>query len=457
MLRIFNIQSLFINKMKNTPKKFILVFAIFLLSMTLGVQKAEAASGTISGNVQGFCWRIAGPATFTGCNNSGPTTIPFGFYIASITSVPSGYYISGHNSLLQFAGTASWSFTFTANPTVDSFTASPSSIAYGGSSTLSWSSSNATSCTTNEQSLGTSGSLGVGPLYSTKTYNITCRKGDVISASKSVTVSVGAAPINGGWSSWSEWSACSVTACGSSGTKTRTRTCTNPAPANGGANCSGPSSETQACSTAACNVSAVTSNTTDSGASANNTIVTSGNSGNNVPFVIPYNSRIFYLYNNGVLLDQEIVTSSCASGSSWNGTICAAGVVNGGWSGWSVCSVSCGGGVQTRTCTNPAPANGGANCSGASSQSCNTQSCNNVIITANVTTIYSGNEVTLSWICPAGSTSSTGINFNTGGVPSGNITLTPPSTTTYTVTCSPSGASGSVTIKVRKRPFFIED
>jgi hypothetical protein len=40
--------------------------------------------------------------------------------------------------------------------------------------------------------------------------------------------------------------------------------------------------------------------------------------------------------------------------------------VDGGWSPWSECV----GGVQTRTCTNPTPANGGKPCDGVESQSC---------------------------------------------------------------------------------------
>ena len=61
--------------------------------------------------------------------------------------------------------------------------------------------------------------------------------------------------------------------------------------------------------------------------------------------------------------------------------------INGGWSAWSgfgTCSVTCGGGTQsrTRTCSNPSPAYGGLACSGSTSesQSCNTHSC--VVFTA---------------------------------------------------------------------------
>ena len=57
-------------------------------------------------------------------------------------------------------------------------------------------------------------------------------------------------------------------------------------------------------------------------------------------------------------------------------------LVDGGWSSWgtwSGCSVTCGGGSQTRvrTCSNPPPSGGGENCRGSSSElrSCNTQGC----------------------------------------------------------------------------------
>lgn len=58
--------------------------------------------------------------------------------------------------------------------------------------------------------------------------------------------------------------------------------------------------------------------------------------------------------------------------------------VNGGYSAWGAygeCSVTCGGGTQTRdrTCTNPPPSGGGKDCSelGPSSETraCNSKAC----------------------------------------------------------------------------------
>ena len=56
--------------------------------------------------------------------------------------------------------------------------------------------------------------------------------------------------VNGGYTAYGDWSACSAD-CGG-GTQTRSRTCTNPAPANGGADCVGDSSETRDCNTQGC-------------------------------------------------------------------------------------------------------------------------------------------------------------------------------------------------------------
>lgn len=57
-------------------------------------------------------------------------------------------------------------------------------------------------------------------------------------------------PVNGNWGAWRPWSTCTKT-CGG-GVKRRTRTCSNPAPKNGGRACTGSSAESQACNTSPC-------------------------------------------------------------------------------------------------------------------------------------------------------------------------------------------------------------
>ena len=49
--------------------------------------------------------------------------------------------------------------------------------------------------------------------------------------------------------------------------------------------------------------------------------------------------------------------------------------VHGGFSAFSPCSKTCGGGTRIRTCNNPEPRNGGRGCAGNTQEPCHTQAC----------------------------------------------------------------------------------
>ncbi len=138
--------------------------------------------------------------------------------------------------------------------------------------------------------------------------------------------------LNGGWSGWSNWSACV------SGQRTRTRTCTNPTPACGGASCQGSSVETENCGvctsgqTRACG-----------GSSGQCQGVETCNSSGQWSGSCNYSSS-----NNSACNDGNVCTNNdrCS-----NGTCAGTGTSNvGTWSSWSNWS-SCLSGVQTRTRT----------------------------------------------------------------------------------------------------------
>ena len=56
--------------------------------------------------------------------------------------------------------------------------------------------------------------------------------------------------VNGDWSAWGSWSVCSQT-CGN-GSKTQDRSCTNPTPAHGGAECVGSQTKSDYCKIVEC-------------------------------------------------------------------------------------------------------------------------------------------------------------------------------------------------------------
>ncbi|PIK15198.1 thrombospondin type-1 domain-containing protein [Halobacteriovorax sp. JY17] len=80
-------------------------------------------------------------------------------------------------------------------------------------------------------------------------------------------------------------------------------------------------------------------------------------------------------------LEQSCPDGEAIKGIKSDGTLNCISVtppsvpIDGGWTAWSVCSATCGGGTHTRSCSNPSPQNGGADCVGDFSESCNTQGC----------------------------------------------------------------------------------
>lgn len=154
---------------------------------SLGLQPGEllwaAANGSISGVNAPFQTGVSdGSADYTG------------YFIAASSmshgaSFPnSGYYEAFAATFLP-ASSGGGGGTL---PTIASFTATPSSIQDGSSSTLSWSTSGATSATLNGASVATSGSQSVSPTQTTAyTLQATNSAGGV---SQQVTVTVSAPP-----------------------------------------------------------------------------------------------------------------------------------------------------------------------------------------------------------------------------------------------------------------------
>jgi hypothetical protein len=130
-----------------------------------------------------------------------------------------------------------------------------------------------------------------------------------------------------------------------------------------------------------------------------NTTVASGNSGNNNASV-PYASRDFYLYNGGVLLAQSTVTSSCISGSAWNGSMCA------------VIPITVSLSASPSSMTLPTNSTTLSWSTGGNPDSCNASGS------------WIGSKMTTAW------------SENITGLTAGNYT--------YTITCSKSGTSDAV-------------
>ncbi|XP_034312530.2 SCO-spondin isoform X1 [Magallana gigas] len=165
-------------------------------------------------------------------------------------------------------------------------------------------------------------------------------------------------PVDGVFGNWSQWYDCSVT-CGG-GVQWRNRSCIGPF--YGGKDCSGAFEESSTCNTHPCPIDGKwkswgewdTCNVTCGGGIQKRVRDCDGpfHGGNNCTG--PADSY------------QECNTQPCPVDGVWKD-----------WAGWGECSLSCGGGIQTRFRDCNGPFHGGANCTGPdeSSQACNTQPC----------------------------------------------------------------------------------
>jgi len=190
-------------------------------------------------------------------------------------------------------------------------------------------------------------------------------------------------PVHGDWATWGVWTECTST-CGPNGTRTRDRTCTDPTPLYGGDDCN---------STISGNLETETCNT-EINCPVHGNWATWGVWSECTTTCGPDGMR----ERNRTCTDPATLHGGDDCDDSINGDVeaetCNTEIicpVNGGWGtweSWGRCSLSCGSGTQSRmrACDSPAQAGTGLDCVGEDTefQSCNTESCDSATTQAPV-------------------------------------------------------------------------
>ncbi len=266
-------------------------------------------------------------------------------------------------------------------------TASPTSVAVGSSSTLTWSSTEATTCAAKvdwSNAIGTSGSQSTGALNSIKTYNysITCsNEGGTTTKSASVTVlaapqitnfSASPTSVTTGGSSTLSWTTANATSCTASGGWSGAKS-TSGSQSTGVLGAT--TSYTLTCSNTVGSTQSSTSVTFSSGVASSPPVVT-----------INAASPTVGVGGNAVLTWSATNSpTSCTASGGWSGAKAASG------SGVSVGPLNTAGTTTlTLQCTNSAG-------SGSSSVSVTVVAVPVVTISVSPASIVTGNNTTVTW------------------------------------------------------------
>ncbi|KAM6951035.1 thrombospondin-2-like [Aplochiton taeniatus] len=166
-----------------------------------------------------------------------------------------------------------------------------------------------------------------------------------------------------GWSPWSEWTQCSVT-CGRGGQQ-RGRSCDDVV-----TSCKGPSLQTRSCTLGKCNPKGLRDGGWGLWSPWSTCSVTCGEG---------HATRVRLCNNPPPQKGGSDCLGATRETQACNHTLCPISGGWGDWSGWSACSVSCGGGLTSRQreCSNPAPQHGGRKCVGDAVDyaACNRETC----------------------------------------------------------------------------------
>jgi len=410
-----------------------------------GTTYAGGANPALSGEFGGTVFKLAvgpAPAAAPPCTASGawsgsesasgsftaaPTTP--GTYTYTLTCTSNTNQVVSQNVTLTVTAAA-------ALPTV-TIAANPTSLVLGNSATLTWSSTNATSCTASGAWSGTeavSGMQGVTPVATgTSSYALTCTgSGGSITSTATVTVTAPPLPtvtiaanpaslVLGG-SSILSWSSTNATACAASGAWSGTEAV----------------SGMQGVTPVATGTSSYALSCTGSGGSVTGTATVTVTAPPLPTVTIAANPASLVLGGSSTLNWSSTNATACTAGSAWSGPEATSGTQ-------SVTPTATGTSSYDLTCTGS-----GGSVTSTATVTVTAPPLPTVTIAANPASLVLGNSSTLSWSSAnATSCTASGAWSGTEAV-SGTQNVTPVATGTnsYALTCTGSGGSTTSTATV---------